>query len=521
MWRFLIHVGHTESIRRGASKDEALMRPPRGPHRGAVLGQVRRVLAPHRSPLHLWGAELRALRDRHGLSLAELGSAIFYDASHLGKFERGERVPPRRVAEACDRRLGDTGELVRLWEAMRAADSSPEDEANTGRHEANLPDALATTVEDPPTLSMGEDVVSLPMLHEGKVIFVSVSRRVLLKLAGTTVTLTAAGAAFAPNRASAEPSAQLPIAPDMSPIEHLQEVRRVLIDNDNLFGPRVVIPTVEQQIRVMQHLRSTIDGGDRRRLVQLQSSYAEFAGWLHQDVGDFSAAQYWMDRALEWSHVGGDPDLIVYILARKAQLAGDMGDPFQVIDVGQAAEQAARPGTRLAAVAATYTAHGYALQRDAAASAAAYDRAHHLADAPGIDPGSPWGIWLDHAYVEVHRARSLSVLGRHHQNGETGPSAGTQLFRQAADGFAAAITRLPVGYHRDRGVYLARQAAAYTGAREPEQAADVAMRALSVGTQTSSARILAELTQVDQDLAPWRSLPSVATFHDALTGSIR
>gem|GEM_PF-3945816 len=30
---------------------------------------------------------------------------------------------------------------------------------------------------------------------------------------------------------------------------------------------------------------------------------------------------------LEWSHVTGDPEATVFILARKSRLAGDMGDP--------------------------------------------------------------------------------------------------------------------------------------------------------------------------------------------------
>ena len=79
------------------------------------------------SPLHLWGSELRAWRDRRGLSLAELGARIFYNASHLGKFERGERIPPRHVAEACDRALDADGHLLRLWLQI-------DQDANPARH---------------------------------------------------------------------------------------------------------------------------------------------------------------------------------------------------------------------------------------------------------------------------------------------------------------------------------------------------------------------------------------------------
>jgi hypothetical protein len=67
--------------------------------------------------VHRWGAELRARRDECGLSLAALGRAARYDASYLGRLERGDQVATLAVAQACDRVLGAGGELVRSWHA--------------------------------------------------------------------------------------------------------------------------------------------------------------------------------------------------------------------------------------------------------------------------------------------------------------------------------------------------------------------------------------------------------------------
>ncbi|MEU2874424.1 DNA-binding protein [Streptomyces olivoreticuli] len=330
----------------------------------------------------------------------------------------------------------------------------------------------------------------------------SVPRRTIIAGLGAAAAVSAtapAATAFSPPRGGPPR-----LAPDISPIQHLKDMRRVLIDSDNLFGPRSVIPTVQQQINVIQQLRQNRGGADRRELMQIQTQFAEFCGWLHQDAGDFRAAQYWTDRALEWSHLTNDADLTVYVLARKAQLAGDMADPIQAIDVGEAAQERARSDTKLPAVAAVYAAHGYALQGDAVATHRSYDRALELLGATDLDPSSPWGVWMDPAYIEVHRARSLAALGDH---------------RSAAAGFQTAIRELPQGYHRDRGVYLAREAAAYAGAQEPDRAADIALQALSVGTDTGSARILTELTQLDTTLTRWRSVPAVTEFHDALAST--
>ena len=84
------------------------------------MGQQRRHLTPERSALDLWGAELRAWRDRRGLSLARLCGLVRYDRSYLARLERAERFPPEHLAQACDRALDTGGELVRLWQLAAA-----------------------------------------------------------------------------------------------------------------------------------------------------------------------------------------------------------------------------------------------------------------------------------------------------------------------------------------------------------------------------------------------------------------
>jgi predicted transcriptional regulator len=101
----------------------------------------------------------------------------------------------------------------------------------------------------------------------------------------------------------------------------------------------------------------------------------------------------------------------------------------------------------------------------------------------------------------VQRARCLTILG---------DQAG------AAGVFQQAIAGLPPGFHRDRGVYLAREALAHSAAREPEQAAGVGMQAVAIAHDTQSGRAIDELARVGVDLAPWAAVPAVADFQDAL-----
>jgi hypothetical protein len=116
------------------------------------------------------------------------------------------------------------------------------------------------------------------------------------------------------------------------------------------------------------------------------------------------------------------------------------------------------------------------------------------------NPETQWAPWLDLAYIEVQRARCLTILG----------NAG-----QAVSIFQQAIRSLPTTYHRDRGVYLAREAVAHATNRDPEQAASIGLRALAIAQRTNSRRIVAELTQVASSLHQWSTVNAVTEFLDA------
>ena len=108
-------------------------------------------------------------------------------------------------------------------------------------------------------------------------------------------------------------------AAEMNPIETLRQLRRALIDADNLLGGGAVLPAVHGQIQVIRQLRTERRGADRQALLTLQAQYAEFAGWLHQDARDFQAAGFWLDRALEWSHAAADREMATDVMARKSR----------------------------------------------------------------------------------------------------------------------------------------------------------------------------------------------------------
>jgi transcriptional regulator with XRE-family HTH domain len=444
-----------------------------------------------------FGAALRRLRQERRMSLRRLSKLTFYDFGYLGQIERGERTGSAEIAARCDVALRAEGALANLFAQEGNSRTNALVRAqHTPAHAQDMdvtPQIEAASEADP-------DGIMIPCRSaDGRIIWVTVPRRAFL-MGGIAAT---AAAAIPPLSRLTKLGA--PGVDDISPIDHLRHIRRVFIDSDNLFGPGQLIPAVQGYVQVIQRLRSGRAGSDRRALLHLQAEFAEFAAWLYQDSGDSGQAQFWLDRALEWSHAVEDQEMAVYVMARKSQLAGDMRDSVSAIDFAEGAATMAIQGSRLQATARTYAAYGHALAREDTACLHALDGARNLVGEFDDGQESAWATWLDDAYIDVQRARCLSILGKHNQ---------------AATVFQQAIRDLPSGYRRDRGVYLAREALAHAGADDPEQAAAAGLQALAVAEETRSGRIVYELARLDSALTCWANVPAVADFRGSLTSFI-
>ncbi|KJS51327.1 hypothetical protein VM98_37785, partial [Streptomyces rubellomurinus subsp. indigoferus] len=106
------------------------------------------------------------------------------------------------------------------------------------------------------------------------------------------------------------------------------------------------------------------------------------------------------------------------------------------------------------------------------ASQRGFDLALELVTQPS-DTEVRRGHWLDAAYVEAQRARSLLALGQ---------------YEAPATGFDRPIRALPAAFRRDRGVNLARAAGSHNHAAGLETAALTAAEAKSIGIRTGSSQ---------------------------------
>ncbi|MEU2670458.1 helix-turn-helix transcriptional regulator [Streptomyces sp. NPDC007164] len=466
------------------------------------MGQRPNELTPDAGPWHCWGYELRQFREARGLAQQVLARKALIDRSHIGRFERAERPVPRSAAVRLDKALDAAGALVRGWdraefEAQRNGSApvsraeAPVHGAKARGHGAIHPEPLALSPFEQAGLGEGDtDLVVVPARINGRIHFVPVPRRVVLAsgLAGLASTALPIRAAAADELA------------DMgSPLEHFSQLRRVMIQTDNLIGPRHLLPALQQHLVSLASRRRAARGTDTIKLLALETRYEELAGWFAQDIGDDRAAHGYTAKALDASHITGDTALTSYILGRKAQLAVDTGYAADALGLAAAARRTAPAGSRLEVIAVVHEAHAHAALGERGEAHRAYDTALTLLGR--ADNDSVWGSWLDTAYIDTARARSLAALGD---------------YEQAAVGFDNAIAGLPAAYRRDRGVYLARAARAHAGTGNVTLAARIGVQAVGIAAETGSARIFSQLDRLDAALAPAADEDDVAAFRAAL-----
>ncbi|HEU4954466.1 MAG TPA: helix-turn-helix transcriptional regulator [Gemmatimonadales bacterium] len=72
-----------------------------------------------RSPLAVWGAELRSHREAAGWTQSQFAQRVNYSVAQISSIETGRQNPTDEFAEHCDRALGLKGTLARLLRRLR------------------------------------------------------------------------------------------------------------------------------------------------------------------------------------------------------------------------------------------------------------------------------------------------------------------------------------------------------------------------------------------------------------------
>ncbi|MGW6145558.1 hypothetical protein [Streptomyces sp. NPDC055140] len=343
-------------------------------------------------------------------------------------------------------------------------------------------------------LAQGGILTSSPFLpQEGE----DVDRRQLL-VAGSA----AAALPLLPGHVGASAQRRLDrMTPDEAEalLMHLREMWHLLVQSDNLLGPRHALGGVHQNLGVLQDLLECTGPHLRGEALVLAARYAESAAWLHEDcTTDTALASHWTNQAMAWAVEAGDDVMTAWTLFRRAQQATACGHAAPSISLSRAVqryEHILTPQMRAAAL--QQEAHGYALAGDEVTCHRLIDQAETYAAQPESagDGRSGHGDFATPAYLEGQRANCWLLLGRSDR---------------AVPILSTALATMPQVYRRDRGLLHARLATAHARTGDMDQGVDHARQALVVAHSGGSTRTLRETIAAVDAMRSAPDTPGVA-----------
>ncbi|MEU3649156.1 helix-turn-helix transcriptional regulator [Lentzea sp. NPDC034063] len=275
-------------------------------------------------------------------------------------------------------------------------------------------------------------------------------------------------------------------------VSQLLVLRRIVNDAHNWRATGALMPAVRSMYDVIDALRRNARGEIRRRLLGTGAMYAEFYGWLFEEVGDLRNAGAWTSRALEQGQAADDRDVVAYCYVRMSQLAEADGDDDRVIGLARAAQRETGVSPVVRAMALRQEARGLAragqnacMRRFDLAQALVQNVERPLTDEYSI------GYCFTDLHVQMQRAASMVALSDH---------------RRAIDAYTELMPRWGSVCQWEQGVHTATLAYAHAANGDVDQAVELGFAALDLARVTGSQLIVNELAR----LGPWAATPAIA-----------
>jgi hypothetical protein len=272
-------------------------------------------------------------------------------------------------------------------------------------------------------------------------------------------------------------------------LAYFANVRAEHAKADALVGPRYLMPPVQAELPLIDRLCQATRGSERAAILRIAARFAEFCGWLYQDLGHTDSAIYWTSYALDHAYELGDVQLIAYTLHRKSNIVTEAGAPGHGLGLANAAlrvSSSLRPSVR--AVALRQQARAYALLGEPSEFSRSIDMALDFASQDDGDAFDNPARYCTPSYVAMEAGISWMHLGR--------PGLATRVFRDSLRAWPKDAQT------RDRGLCLARLATASALEGDLDEASSICLEALDVAQITGSARIRSQLIACVQLLKP-------------------
>jgi hypothetical protein len=266
----------------------------------------------------------------------------------------------------------------------------------------------------------------------------------------------------------------------------------------NILGGKNLPELIERHIRFIYSGCETSRGKYRDRILDTCARYAEFLGWLHQDLGNPVYALFWTDRASEWAQeTNADPQFLSYVLMRKSDHAEQYGTPDRVIGLAQSALKVPALSPRAKALVIQQEARGYSQRGDLILFERKLDEARECALKAEGSNDALWGEYCNLTHIAMQEAGGRIEL---------------RQFDKAIEIIERELPRMSPVDRVDSTVFRAKLARAYAESGNADCAAETALATCEDIRATASKRAFTELSRVRQILENHIELPASASF---------
>jgi hypothetical protein len=310
---------------------------------------------------------------------------------------------------------------------------------------------------------------------------------------------SAFGPSFGANRLPADPEAMLA----MFGVRFTQ-IRAL----SQMLSPVLVLPGLIGDTHLLRGLARRAPYESASALWRLAAQFAEFAGWMCQELGDDRQAIWWTEYAVRMGEKGGDLSLRPYGLFRNSDITLHADDPYGTIDLALRIQ--AHPATTvlIRGLAVQREAHAQALLGNQDACMLALDQsAALLVEAQqAYSGGRVLGMTLTPDPTTMARGWCLFDLGR--------PADAAAVLETGIDGFAP-------GAYRARARYAARTALAQAAADEVERACEIVEWLAEDLRQIDSATVRHDVRLLHRELRRRSGQPRVRDLLPVLADLLR
>lgn len=283
-----------------------------------------------------------------------------------------------------------------------------------------------------------------------------------------------------------------------------RRVHGLRLADDVLAGGDLIRPALRDLRRAVNLYRqSTYSGDVGRQLLRQIGELAQIAGWIASDAGQHTEAERIYRLGISAARQAEDHTLAGNLAGSLAYQMSNTGREAEGVTLAQAALNGAGsdapPKARalyLDRVAWAHTKAG-GIEHGQAAMRALGEAGQALSeDDAGTEPPA-YLYWVDGGELRVMESRVYTELHK--------PLRAVPLLREVLDGYDAT-------HARELALYLSWLAVALADANEPEEAAAVAERVISLASDVASERAAERVRVVLRRLEGYADVPEVAAL---------